>query len=48
MSHLDAAALTLVGLAAVTTAVLFAVYRLRHRSDDQSCSDTSETRRKGP
>ncbi len=32
MTHLDAAALTLVALAAVTTAVLIALHRLRHRS----------------
>jgi hypothetical protein len=31
MSHLDAAALVLAGLASVTTAVLFALHRLRHR-----------------
>ena len=31
MSHLDAAALALVALASATTAVLFALHRLRHR-----------------
>ena len=47
MSHLDAAALTLVGLAVVTTAVLVALHRLRHRRR-QSCSDGSAPLRKGP
>lgn len=47
MSHLDAAALTLVGLAAVTTTVLFALHRLRHRAERQSTSVTSQ-RRNGP
>ena len=47
MSDLDAAALTLVGLAGVTTVILFVLYRLRHRVGPQSCSETSP-RRKGP